>query len=342
MLKEAAFYIKQSNEKVICRLCPHECLIPESGFGVCRVRQNRDGKLYSENYGMIAALHSDPIEKKPLYHFYPGKNILSAGTTGCNLRCRFCQNYGLSRAEVRESFKDMSPVKIEDLVDRVVESADNIGVSFTYNEPAIWFEFVMDVSKELQKAGKRNVMVSNGFINRGPLEKMLEYVDAFNIDLKSFNDKFYREVTHSSLGPVLETIKKISQSDRHLELTHLVIPGLNDKVEEFSAMVNWIANETGSEVPLHISRYYPAYLMNNEPTPIDTLEKFYEVAREKLHYVFLGNVPEMTDRSNTCCPACGKVLIRRRGYRITGNFLNEKGQCSFCQTAIAIVNLDPS
>ncbi len=342
MQKIASFYDNQNGDKVTCRLCPHECLIPESGFGICQVRQNRKGILYSENYGMVAALHSDPIEKKPLYHFFPGRNILSAGTLGCNLRCHFCQNYSLSRADIRKSFEAMKPMSTDELLDHVERTPGNIGISYTYNEPAIWFEYVLDASKKLQKAGKKNVMISNGFINPAPLEKLLQYIDAFNIDLKSFSDKFYREVTHSRLAPVLETIKKIGQSDRHLELTHLVIPGLNDNPDEFREMVDWIAHEIGSEVPLHISRYFPAYLMDNEPTPIDTLETFYRLAREKLHYVFLGNVSGLADRSNTSCPACGKVVIQRQGYRITGSFLNEQGQCSNCNTAIAIVNQELS
>jgi len=334
-MKEASFYKKLDEEKVKCLLCPHLCQIQEGKTGICKVRINVKGKLMTQVYNRVAAIHSDPIEKKPLYHFYPGRNIISIGEVGCNLGCSFCQNYTLSQCspETNSRFLSFSP---RQLIDYALKTENNIGLAYTYNEPFTFYEFMFDCSKLASSNGLKNVVVSNGYINHEPLEKILPFIDAFNIDLKAFNDDFYRNYAKANLAPVLETLKHIITAKKHLEITFLAITDINDNPEEFSNMVDWIAKELGETVPLHISRYFPAYKMTNPPTPVSTLESFYEIAKGKLKHVYLGNLND-EKRSSTYCPSCGNIIVERKLYTIKANVLKNGSLCGFCSAETGII-----
>ncbi|MGC9345101.1 MAG: AmmeMemoRadiSam system radical SAM enzyme, partial [Bacteroidales bacterium] len=256
-MKEAKYY-RQLNGKVECRLCPHYCVINKGKYGICRVRRNEDGKLLTDSYGHIVARHMDPIEKKPLYHFYPGKRILSIGTPGCNLRCFFCQNCGISQTG-SDSFSHLNMVYPDELVKTAKKEKNNIGIAYTYNEPTVYFEYMLDTARLAKKEGLQNVMVSNGFIAEEPLQELLSVIDAFNIDLKAFNDSFYKKFTKSSIYPVMDSLEKIHEGSKHLEITYLVIPGLNDDEREFENRIDWIYDNFGKTQVLHISRYFPNY-----------------------------------------------------------------------------------
>ena len=242
-MKEASYY-KRLDGKVQCLLCPHECFINDGKRGSCRVRKNFNGKLISENYRQVCSYNFDPIEKKPLYHFYPGKTIFSIGSIGCNLHCSFCQNYEISQSGVDEHpyLRTNSP---EDIVSLAKGRSDNIGIAFTYNEPTVWYEYMVDIAELAKKEKLKTVMVTNGFINPEPLENLLPYIDAFSIDLKAFSEQFYKQHTASKLRPVLETIQLLKKHNKHLEITNLVITETNDSEKEFKEMVDWIVSETG-------------------------------------------------------------------------------------------------
>ncbi len=335
-MKEALFYTSREQNKVVCTLCPHNCLIREGERGLCKVRVNKNGKLITLVYNKVSALHFDPIEKKPLYHFYPGKQILSVGSFGCNFKCPFCQNDSISQTFPEEAAggRIITP---EQIVEEAQSLPNNIGIAYTYNEPITFYEYMSDCAQEAHSQGLKNVVVSNGFINEAPLKKLLPFTDAFNIDLKAFNNTFYRKQAKGELKPVLDTIQTIVQAGKHLEVTFLVIPGLNDDPEEFTNMVRWIAEKAGSKVPLHISRYFPAYKQINPPTPVSTLENFYTIATGILDYVFLGNV-SFPDKSDTFCPGCGKVLIKREGYRIHKNKYLNGPYCLNCGAETGIID----
>lgn len=331
-MKEALFYNVLKNNKVKCHLCPHECVISHNNTGICRVRKNKNGKLLSLVYGQPVAIHFDPVEKKPLYHFYPGKDILSIGTAGCNLQCFFCQNSTISQSDAEE-YKTIINYP-EDIIRLAQTSANNIGVAYTYNEPVVFYEYMFETAALANKCGLKNVMISNGFINSKPLKELLPFMDAFNIDLKAFNDSFYKKHTHSRLSPVLETIKTIRLSGKHIEITHLVIPGLNDDYKEFSEMLKWIMNETGKDTVLHLSRYFPRYRSSVPPTPSVTLLEMFHMAKDILSYVYIGNSGNNTG-SNTLCPFCGSQVIGRSGYMtdISGLDING-GFCKKCRKRI--------
>jgi pyruvate formate lyase activating enzyme len=328
-MHEALYWESAPEQKVKCLLCPHECLIPEGRTGVCRVRENRQGTLFTLVYGQPAAVHTDPVEKKPLYHFYPGKQILSVGTYGCNLRCSFCQNYHLSQKDHSSSGHAVLALPPEILMQQALQVKGNTGMAYTYNEPAIFYEYMAETAQQVQQAGMKNVMISNGFISADPLEKLLPLMDAFNIDLKSFRDSFYSKLTGGRLEPVLQTLKTIAKAGKHLEVTHLVIPGLNDDPAEFRAMVNWLAEELGRDIPLHLSRYFPAYHLDLPPTPKGTLFHFAHLAMEKLHFVYTGNVGS-TEFSSTWCPECKNELVVREVYQTLISGLSTEGRCSRC------------
>jgi pyruvate formate lyase activating enzyme len=331
-MKEALFWSSEEDGKIRCRLCPHDCLVAEGKSGICRVRKNMNGKLYSTVYGNPAALHSDPIEKKPLYHFHPGKQILSVGTYGCNLRCSFCQNWHISQSEPGNSEIRITP---DELALKATRLAGNLGMAYTYNEPTVFYEFMLDTAMEIASLGMKNVVVSNGFIHHEPLDRLLSYIDAFNIDLKSFSNEFYHKMTGGNLQPVLETLKAIVYAGKHLEITFLVIPALNDSPDEFDAMTDWIAGQLGPDVPLHLSRYFPSYKLSNPPTPVATLNRFAQLASQKLHYVFTGNVSE-EEHASSFCPECKAELIHRNRYDVKINGLTDEGKCARCGTAIPV------
>ena len=326
---QSQYFETHSTGEVTCTLCPHLCKLKDQKRGNCGVRINRNGLLYSENYGRVTAIHFDPIEKKPLYHFYPGSQILSIGTLGCNLSCQFCQNFEISQANFESH--DFSSIYSPEEVLKVARSrSENIGISFTYNEPTIWYEFVKDVSQQSREYDMVTTMVTNGFINSKPLASLLPYLDAFNVDLKAFTDDFYRKYTSSLLSPVKDSILQIKDAGKHIEITNLVIPDLNDDPKTFREMVSWISREVGENTVLHLSRYFPVYKMSIPRTSMETLQLLYTIAREYLTHVFYGNVSELKNGRDTICPACNAVAITREGYytRISG--LNQDGKCSNC------------
>jgi pyruvate formate lyase activating enzyme len=335
-MHEAQFYIKGADLKVECQLCPFYCVLNEGQTGNCKVRVNKNGKLFTLVYNKIAALGIDPIEKKPLYHFYPGKNILSIGEVGCNLHCSFCQNHHISQC-MASDFSGFLEITSEKIIEKAIKTPKNIGIAYTYNEPFIFYEFMLNTAKSARNSGLKNVVVSNGYINPEPLKKLLPYIDALNIDLKSFNDDFYRRETKGKLAPVLETLKTITESQTHLEITNLVIPGLNDDENEFTKMVEWISTELGADVPLHLSRYFPQHKMNLPPTTLQKMLGLYEIAGRYLRYVFLGNVNDEIHAS-TYCYRCKNPMIIRSRYKTSVTGLNQNNGCQYCGTKINIVN----
>jgi pyruvate formate lyase activating enzyme len=316
---------------VKCRLCPHECVISEGARGHCRVRENRGGRLYSLVYGTPCAVHVDPIEKKPFYHFLPTALAFSLATAGCNLRCKYCQNWTISQATPEEvETIDLPPEKL------VTVAAFNQApvVAYTYSEPTIFYEYMLESARQGRKVGLYNVVISAGYINPEPLRTLCEAVDAIKIDLKGFNKEFYRDVCGGELAPVLETIKTIAASGIHLEIVNLVVPTLNDDPEEMRALCRWLVNNVGPDVPLHFSRFSPDYQLLNLPaTPQATLEQAWTVAREEgVHYAYVGNVPGHI-RNNTFCHHCGDLIIARKGFWVTEYHII-KGKCEFCGTPI--------
>jgi pyruvate formate lyase activating enzyme len=288
------------------------------------------GRLYYLHYGAVSSLALDPVEKKPLYHFHPGHAVLSLGALGCNLQCAFCQNWEIAQSEV-----PTTRLTVDQLVRLAGERTEEgcVGVAYTYNEPLVGFEWVLDSARAVKAAGMANVLVTNGEINPEPLAELLPYVDALNIDVKGFTEEFYRDLCRGQLAPVLRTVEA-AQRSAHVELTNLLIPGRNDGPEEVEALVSWVANRLGPDVPLHFSRYFPQYHLDLPPTPATTLKAAAEIARKRLHYVYLGNAAEV-EGSDTRCPQCGTVVIRRRGYTVQS--LLRGRHCPSCGYALAVV-----
>lgn len=314
-------------DAVRCELCPHRCRISEGKAGICRVRENRGGNLYALTYGMVAAAAMDPIEKKPLYHFHPGAAILSIGSVGCNFRCGFCQNYHLVLGQA-----SLGPAGIPALV-QTAREAGSVGIAYTYNEPLIWFEFVMDCAMAFRKAGMVNVLVTNGFIYPEPLSELLPLVDAMNIDLKSMDPEFYRKNCGGTLDPVLDTIRTAARSV-HVEVTSLLVTGENDSDGAIRQVVDFVA-ATDPEIPLHFSRYFPHHRFTAPPTPPDRLESAFRIAREKLPYVYVGNY-HLPGSEDTKCPGCGAVAVRRKGYSASAEGLLGN-RCASCAATLRFV-----
>lgn len=328
MIQEAQFYKNIKNKKIQCTLCPHYCVLDDGEWGTCRVRIRKKAKLYTKNYGQVSGLHSDHIEKKPLYHFYPSKKILSAGSIGCNMTCSFCQNHEISQPP-KIPLPGMQRIRPEEIVARAKKIPDNIGIAYTYNEPTIWYEFVKETAQKARNENLKNVLVSNGFINPEPLSELLPFIDAANIDLKAFNDGFFKKESGARLQPVLKTIKSIARTDTHLEITFLVIPELNDSVKEFKAMLQFIKSEAGPDTVLHLSRYFPAYKSNQPVTPEKTLQTLFDEAEKMLNFVYLGNIDIKSGR-NTYCPECKTKLIERNGYNTRLLNISSRGTCTEC------------
>ena len=327
-MEKSLFYKTLDDGTIKCQLCPHGCLLGNNEHGFCNTRINHDGQLFTETFGKITSIALDPIEKKPLYHFYPGTKILSIGSFGCTLKCSFCQNSGISQV-LPDNFKQFTNYSPETIVKLAMSKPGNIGIAFTYNEPTTFYEFMLSTAELAVKHGLKTVMVTNGHINPKPLERLLPYMDAFNVDLKAFTDNFYQTVTQSTLGPVKKAIKQVANSKKHLEITNLVIPGLNDNVNEFEEMVRWIAGEIGDRTVLHLSRYFPNYQMEIPPTPIHVLHELYEIAKKHLKYVYLGNVID-TERNTTYCDRCGYKLIVREFANTAILGLDQQGKCKKC------------
>ncbi len=332
--KEALFWriLSEKEKTVQCQLCPRFCVLKPGEIGNCHVRKNEKGKLISLVYAKPCSLALDPIEKKPLYHFLPGEQALSIATIGCNLHCKHCQNWEISQAKPQE-FKSLE-IKPEEIVKETKKKKAKI-ISYTYTEPTIFYEYMLDICKIAKKEKIKNTTVTNGFINPEPLKELCKYIDGSNIDLKSIDDEFYKRVCGGRVEPVLEAIKIMKEKGVWIEITNLLIPGLNDSTEQISRLVEWIKKNLGKDVPLHFTSFYPTYkMLNLPPTSLETLRKARKIALSKgLHFVYTGNLPD-EEGSTTFCPKCKKVLIKRKGFGVIENNL-KKGKCPECDEKIA-------
>lgn len=325
--KLSPYFTSLDGGEIQCELCPHRCRVAKGKRGLCRVRENRDGKYYSLVYGNPCALHLDPIEKKPFFHVLPGTTSFSLATAGCNFQCKFCQNWEISQASPEDVYSYDVPPEL------IVSKAKEIGarsVAYTYVEPMIFYEYMSDISSLVKKAGLLNVTHSNGFINPVPLRNLCKVLDAADIDLKGFTENYYREVCGGELTPVLDTLKTLKQEKVHLEITNLIIPTKNDEMSVIREMCLWIKKELGPDTPIHFSRFYPLYKLRTlPPTPVSTLEKAREVALSAgLEYVYVGNIPGHAGES-TFCPKCKKMVIQRTGYMV-GEINVKAGKCKYC------------
>jgi pyruvate formate lyase activating enzyme len=320
-----------ANGLVQCQLCAQRCAIQVSQRGRCRVRMNVGGELRSLSYGRPAAVNVDPIEKKPFYHFLPGSIAFSFGTPGCPLHCKFCQNWELSQSLPEDH--DTQFTTPDQVVGAVVARKAPV-IAFTYNEPTVFFEYLMDVAKSAAQQRVRSVMVSCGFMNEAPLAELCSTVAAIKIDLKGFSEDFYRNVCSAELRPVLNTIRAIARRKVHLEIVNLVVPTLNDSDELLKALASWVMNEVGPDVPIHFTRFHPDYqLLNLAPTPIATLERARNIAlTQGIHHAYVGNVPGHPG-NHTYCPKCKEIIIQRSGFFVTDNRL-KNGRCPKCQQPI--------
>jgi len=325
---KAAFLETLENNKVRCTLCPHNCLLKPGETGKCTVRHNNEGTLVTETFNTVSALSIDPVEKKPLYHFYPGTQILSVGSFGCNMKCSFCQNHDISQPTIDILNRRKNTLSSRQIILEARGIDSNIGLAFTYNEPVVWYEFMKDMAVKARSEGMSTVMVSNGYINRDPLKEIMNYINAFNIDLKAFNDNFYREIAGARLKPVLKTLIEIGRSGKHLEITYLIIPGYNDNRNEFRDCISWLHDNIGPDVVLHLSRYFPSYNFSAPPTPASTMHEMHNIAKEKINFVYPGNIniPGIMD---TVCPDCGSLITSRSGYSIKHRNI-ENGKCTDC------------
>ena len=330
-LVEARHYEKLPNRKIRCKLCPRECVIDDQERGYCGVRENRGGTYYTLVHSRPVTYHVDPIEKKPLFHFLPGTMAFSIATVGCNVECKFCQNWQISqvRPEQVEAF-DMPP----EMVAEYAKESGSPTIAYTYTEPVIFQEYVYDTAVAGKKKGVRSVMISNGFIQKDPMDELCNVLDAVKIDLKAFTERFYKELVAGELKPVLDTLKLLVHRKMWTEIVYLMIPTKNDNRNEIREMCRWILGELGPDVPVHFTRFYPQYRLRNlPPTPVSTLRAAREIALEEgLHFVYVGNVPG-DPGENTYCPNCHTVLIRRVGFEILENNLRN-GRCPKCGTLI--------
>jgi pyruvate formate lyase activating enzyme len=336
--QEARLYEPCPDGKVRCHLCEHRCVIPDGKFGVCRVRQNVGRKLYTMAYGRAVARHVDPIEKKPLYHFYPGSTAYSIATEGCNFRCRWCQNWEISQIP-RKGDPIRGGVAPPHQIVRAARDYGSRSIAYTYTEPTVFFEYALDTAPLAHAEGMANVFVTNGYMSEEMLSQFRPYLDAANVDLKAFRDSTYKRYVGARLQPVLDSIKAMKRLGIWLEVTTLVIPGLNDSPGELHDAAAFVARELGPDTPWHISRFYPAWQMaDRPPTPLATLRRARDIGREEgLRYVYVGNVPEEGGQ-DTICRGCDRVLIRRHGFGGIINHLQED-HCPDCGTPVAGVGM---
>ena len=326
-LHEAMFYHQLDAERVQCQVCFRSCIVPEGGRGFCRNKVNIEGRYYTMVYGHPSALQIDPIEKEPHFHMLPGSFIFCTGTASCNNRCMFCQNWHLSQRSFDEI--DHFPISPEETVAAALRMGCQ-SVSFTYNEPTVFYEHMFDVTRIAKNADMGTLVHTNGGMREEPLAALLEHMDAVTVDLKAFTPEFYREVSSSQLEPVLRTLQQVHQSDAHLEIVNLVVTTLNDDMDDIRRMCQWIRDSLSDEVPLHFTRFFPAYMLPSlPPTPIETLESAAQIADEEgLKYVYVGNVPGHV-RNNTFCPECDGTIIERVHFSVMSLSV-EGGKCRFC------------
>jgi pyruvate formate lyase activating enzyme len=338
-MREGQFYKRMNDTIVQCRLCNHFCLISNNNFGTCRVRKNKSGRLFSLVYGYPVAMNIDPIEKKPLFHFMPGSNTYSIGTYGCNFSCLNCQNWDISQTkniELRiESLDFLEPEKIvEEALGNECQS-----ISFTYNEPTIFSEYALDIMEIAHNYGLKNVWVSNGYMSEDLFSRLIPNLDAINIDLKSLDEQFYKEICGARLKPILDNLKRIKSEQIHLEITTLLIPGYTDEIEMLYKLAEFIATDLDTDTPWHISKFNPEIswkLKTLKPTGEDILYEAYEIGKEiGLKYVYIGNVPG-DQKENTYCPSCGELAIRRLGYNIERQ--DNNGRCEYCDKSLDIID----
>ncbi|MHC1627089.1 MAG: AmmeMemoRadiSam system radical SAM enzyme [Methanoculleaceae archaeon] len=334
-MKEADLYTALGDGAVKCRLCPHGCTIREGDAGICGVRINRDGTLYAGTYAKVSSEAVDPVEKKPLFHFLPGTTSYSLGGVGCNFRCLHCQNWQISQADLESPFlRDLPP----ELGVRRALMGGCASIAWTYNEPTIWHEYTMAMGQLAKKEGLGTIYVTNGYITEEALDRLSSMLDAFRVDIKAFSDEFYRKVCKGRLQPVLDATVRAKELGMHIETVTLVIPGQNDDMDEMKRLIDWVFENLGPETPMHFTRFHPDYRMQDSyPTPVETLEKIHEMARERgIRYVYIGNLPGHPAEC-TYCPACGALLIERSGYLTRIRNLDGH-QCASCGEKIEYVS----
>ncbi|MEW6717396.1 MAG: AmmeMemoRadiSam system radical SAM enzyme [Chloroflexota bacterium] len=335
-MKEAMLFEPLPKGRVRCNLCSHRCVIPEGKLGVCRVRQNKEGKLYTLVYGNTISQHIDPVEKKPLYHFYPGSAAYSIATPGCNFKCAWCQNWEISQMPRERGLITGYRASPEQIVAEA-RASHSRSIAYTYTEPTVFFEYTYDIARLAAKAGIANVYVTNGYMTTEMLELLQPYLDAANVDLKAFRQTTYHRYVGAALQPILDNLKTMKRMGTWVEVTTLVVPRINDEQAEIRDAARFISQELGADTPWHISRFIPHYRMNDTPpTPLKTLQQARDIGHEEgLHYVYLGNV---SGDCNTSCPQCERLLIHRQGYWIIGNHVVD-GHCPTCGQSIAGVGL---
>ena len=322
-----------SGRVIECQLCPKQCRMAEGQAGDCRIRANLDGKLRALTYGFPVAVHVDPIEKKPFFHYYPGAQILSLATAGCNLHCRNCQNWEISQANPEDvEAHAMSP---EDVVELAVREGVPL-VAYTYTEPLAYYEYTLETARRAKERGLRSAIVSAGYVNDAPARALFKFVDAATIDVKAFDDAFYRDVCGGGLRPVLNTLVAARESGAWLEVSNLVIPGMSDDPGKIRQFIRWVRDNLGADTPLHFLRFHPQYKLENlPPTPVATLEAAWKAALDDgMRYVYLGNVPGH-ESETTKCAACGKPVIERSGYKLVAVHVTAEGRCGHCGAAVA-------
>lgn len=330
-MKEAMFYEKLEGSKVRCRLCAFNCAIQEGELGLCKVRENIGGNLYSLVYDKVSSANPDPIEKKPAYHFAPGTRTYSIATPGCNWRCKYCQNWTLSQGEIEG--QNITP---EEIVLKA-QSSNCQGISYTYTEPTIFYELTYDTAKLAHAEGLYNTYVTNGYMNPEPIKKIAPYLNEVTVDFKGSGDKEFLKKFSSvpSLDPIFRALKEYRKQDVFIEITDLIVPEIGDSMEKVEELVEWITNNLGNETPLHFLRFFPAYKAKEiPPTPLETLEEAYQTAKNSgMKYVYTGNLGDK--RNNTFCPECGELLIHRKGMRTIENKIKD-GKCPSCGASINI------
>lgn len=330
--QEASFYEKLEGGRIQCQLCPNRCILAKGQRGICGARENQNGKLVSLIYGKVSISAVDPIEKKPFYHFLPGSKAYSISTVGCNLDCQYCQNWDIAHRQPEDvQTTKMTP---EQVVEDAIKSGSPV-IAFTYNEPVVWYEYMLDIAKLAKQKGLKTVIVTSGYINQEPLKQLLPYLDAVKIDFKSINQQTYQTLIRGNLQPVLDSIKTVHQSGKWLELVHLIVPGWTDNLDEIKKLCQWTKENVGPDVPLHLSRFYPNYkLLNLPPTPEKTLKEARKICLDLgLKYVYTGNIDD-PEGSTTYCPDNQKPLIKRRGYFIEENLIDSSGKAQNCPSKI--------